>query len=248
MNEATLPKTFGIKNRYLIVKDLWPGTSCDIKLAEDTQEKKLVTLKIFNKGHVQEVLNNCKMMKKLEHPNVLKVLEFGKIQISQAFNGNSERVDQFYAIEDHAANSNLLEKVQTSEGVSEMVGRFLFKQMLEGVQSCHFKGICHRSLSLKSFLLDSNFNVKLRKFSNAKSFREDGVISGQCGEKHCQPPEMQAGILYQGKEVDIFQLGVCLFQMITGVRPFENALPEDKYYKCIAANRQDIFFDKHLKD
>ena len=134
------------------------------------------------------------------------------------------------------------------EGVSEMVARFLFKQMIEGVQGCHFKGICHRALSLENFLLGDNFNVKLTSFSNAKSFKDEGVISGQCGEKHCQPPEMQAGILYQGKEVDIFQLGICLFQMVTGVRPFENALPEDKYYKCIAANRQDIFFDKHLKD
>ena len=134
------------------------------------------------------------------------------------------------------------------EGVSEMVGRFLFKQMLEAVQSCHFKGICHRSISLESFLLDSNFSIKLTQFSQAKSFRDDGVLSGQCGENHCQPPEMRAGILYLGKEVDIFQLGVCLFQMVTGVRPFENALPEDKYYKCIAANRQDIFFEKHLKD
>ena len=78
-NETPLPKTFGLKNRYLIVKDLWPGPFCDVKLAEDTQEKKLVTLKIFNKGHLLEVLNNCKMMKKLEHENVLKVLEFGKI-------------------------------------------------------------------------------------------------------------------------------------------------------------------------
>ena len=52
VSEVSVPKTFGIKNRYLIVKDLWPGPFCDIKLAEDTQEKKLVTLKIFNKGHL----------------------------------------------------------------------------------------------------------------------------------------------------------------------------------------------------
>lgn len=53
---------------------------------------------------------------------------------------------------------------------------------------------------------------------------------------------MQAKILYLGKEVDFFQLGVCLFMLVTNVKPFENALPDDKWYKCIAANRKDIFW------
>ena len=45
-------------------------------------------------------------MKRLEHQNVLKVLEFGKIQISQVHN---HRIDEYYAIEEHASNGNLLE-------------------------------------------------------------------------------------------------------------------------------------------
>jgi serine/threonine protein kinase len=130
----------------------------------------------------------------------------------------------------------LLDRIALISGVSENVARYLFKNILAAVENCHLKGICHRALSLKSFMLDKDYNIKLSSFSSAKCFK-DGPISGKCGENYCQPPEMQAQILYLGKEIDIFQLGVCLFMILTNEKPFDNALPDDKYYKCIAANR-----------
>ena len=117
-----------------------------------------------------------------------------------------------------------------------MLARYLFKQMIAAVENCHLKGICHRSLALKSFLLDQDYNIKLSSFSKAKCHKQ-GLFQDKCGENYCQPPEMQAEILYLGKEIDIFQLGVCLFMMVMNKKPFENALPNDKFYKCIAANR-----------
>lgn len=94
-------------------------------LAQDTQKgNKLCILKVYNKGgNVSDVLNKCRMMKKLEHRHVLKVYEFGKMQISQNITG----VKEFYAIEEYAANGSLYEKINFCDGVSEPVARYIFK-------------------------------------------------------------------------------------------------------------------------
>jgi len=48
--------------------------------------------------------------------------------------------------------------------------------------------------------------------------------------------------------VDLFAAGMILFIMLTGFPPFNKAEPKDFYYKCIAANRIDIFWNSHAKN
>ena len=82
--------------------------------------------------------------------------------------------------------------------------------------------------------MDENLIVKFSNFTYASSFKE-GNLQGAVGD--CKTPEMHANISYSGKEVDIFQIGVCLFNMVTNMKPFGQAIPTDKFYRLIAGSR-----------
>jgi serine/threonine protein kinase len=49
-------------------------------------------------------------------------------------------------------------------------------------------------------------------------------------------------------KVDIFAAAIILFIMVSEHPPFTAARPDDPYYKCIAAERADVFWRTHLKD
>ena len=60
-------------------------------------------------------------------------------------------------------------------------------------------------------------------------------------------PEILSSKPYKGIPTDVFALGVILFQMISNQDPFKEAVRNDSYYKCIAANHEDLFWSAHSK-
>jgi serine/threonine protein kinase len=58
-------------------------------------------------------------------------------------------------------------------------------------------------------------------------------------------PEIHQKQRYQGKNADLFAAAIILFVMVTQRSPFGTATPSDKFYKCLAANRADLFWKGH---
>ena len=61
-------------------------------------------------------------------------------------------------------------------------------------------------------------------------------------------PELHLAIPYNGKAVDIFAMGVALFTMVVGHPPFEHTKKSSTAYRCIAANRADLFWKFHCQN
>jgi serine/threonine protein kinase len=61
-------------------------------------------------------------------------------------------------------------------------------------------------------------------------------------------PEIHLKQPYEGKSVDIFAAGIILFIMVAQHPPFTTATPADPFYRCLAANRADIFWRTHCKN
>ena len=60
-------------------------------------------------------------------------------------------------------------------------------------------------------------------------------------------PELHLGQAYSGQKVDLFAAAVVLFIMVSGHPPFVTAQSQDPFYRCLAANRSDIFWKTHEK-
>lgn len=73
------------------------------------------------------------------------------------------------------------------------------------------------------------------------------VLKSFKGTEGYMAPEMFKKKGYNGKQVDIFALAVCLFMMVTGCQPFGQAKNKDQFYKLITANKPEQYwkiFDK----
>ena len=57
-------------------------------------------------------------------------------------------------------------------------------------------------------------------------------------------PEIKKGEVYDGKEVDIFSLGVVLYSLVRGLFPFGEARSDDYWYNLIREKRFDYYFSK----
>lgn len=60
-------------------------------------------------------------------------------------------------------------------------------------------------------------------------------------------PEIHQKQKYMPKNVDLFAAAIILFVMVSQRAPFDTATPTDKFYRCLAANRADLFWKAHAK-
>ena len=165
-----------------------------------------------------------------------------------------------------AEHGELFNFIAETGPIPEREARYYFHQILVAIDYCHSNGIAHRDLKPENLLLDKDFNLKLADFGFA------GPIHGKYGNGFCMTnlgthgymaPELElieAGNLngkalqeelkkqqpYNAQSIDLFAIAAIVFSMVSGFPPFIRANMNDPFYRCIAANRPDIFWKKHL--
>lgn len=61
-------------------------------------------------------------------------------------------------------------------------------------------------------------------------------------------PEIHLKQPYLGESIDLFASAIILFILVAQHPPFTTAQPQDPFYRCLAANRADIFWRTHCKN
>jgi len=99
-------------------------------------------------------------------------------------------------------------------------------------------------------LLDHQFTLKIADFGfSAPVQGKDGSgnLPTKLGTLNYMAPEIHLKQSYNGPSVDMFAAAIILFIMVAQHPPFSTAEPKDPYYRCIAANRADIFWRTRCK-
>ena len=111
----------------------------------------------------------------------------------------------------------------------------VFGQLGAGVQYLHEQGIVHRDLKPANVFIENGL-VKIGDYGLAKfiSKSQRGGQTESVGTFHYMAPEIGNG--QYGKEIDVYSLGILLFEMITGCVPFDGESPQEIILKHLASN------------
>jgi len=93
---------------------------------------------------------------------------------------------------------------------------------MSAVDYTHRHKIVHRDLKPENLLLDEDLNVKIADFGLSNLLEDGKFLKTSCGSPNYAAPEVIAGRVYAGPEVDIWSCGVILYVLLCGRLPFDD--------------------------
>ena len=209
-----------LDGRYEITELIGEGGMADVYRATDVVDNKTVAVKILkkefaeNEEFLRRFRNESKAIAVLSHPNIVKIYDVGF----------SERI-QFIVMEyiDGITLNEYMEQ-QGQLGWKDAVHFIL--QILRALQHAHSKGIVHRDIKPQNIMMLRDGTIKVMDFGIAKFAREDGKTGTDkaIGTVHYISPEQARGGVTDAKS-DIYSVGVMLYEMLTGKKPFDTDNP-----------------------
>jgi tetratricopeptide (TPR) repeat protein/predicted Ser/Thr protein kinase len=204
------------------IRQLGAGGMGVVYLAEDETLGRQVAVKVVSERFVSTPAararfeREARSMATVEHPNVVRVYSYGK-----------ER-DRPYFVMEYVEGASLSDRLRRGPlSVAEAIG--VCRQVVSALEAAWEKGLVHRDVKPSNILLDLQGNVRVADFGLAKpaqgtadaSLTETGSLLGTA---HYVSPEQARGDAVDFRS-DIYSLGIVLFEMLAGSRPFEGATP-----------------------
>lgn len=210
---------------YEISKNIGKGSFGEVSLATQKLTGLPVAIKVFDKSQLksdfkrQKIVQEVNIMKKMTHPNTIRLLEV------------FEDMDSVYFVMEWAEKGDLLHIMRKMNSkIPEFQAQKYFKQLLEAVESLHSQRILHRDLKLDNILIGEKNQIKLCDFGISKIMPEgDEEIKEKCGTPAYNAPEIIANKGYSGFQSDIWSLGILLFAMCSARVPFFAETVEELY-------------------
>ena len=205
-----------ILGKYKILAPLGSGGFGTVYLAKDTWIDKDVAIKVPHKQNLNftELLREPRLLAALNHPNIVSIT-------------TAEKEDSIFFIVMEYVPGDTLETIIANSGALETDRALDFAcQACLAVEHAHRQGVIHRDLRPANILVAESDVLKIADFGTSR-FLE---IAAQSTTVIGSPPYM-APEQFEGKAVfasDLYSLGVTMYQMFTGVLPYETPAPSDR--------------------
>jgi serine/threonine-protein kinase len=172
----------------------------------------------------QRFLNEAKIQRRLEHPNVVPMRKF-----------LIEKEKLYIVMEfiDGGTLAQHLRQLRRPMTVSEVI--LIFRQMLEGLGFAHSQGVIHRDVKPSNILLTRLGVAKLADFGIAHTLGAARLTRKALGNPAYMSPEQIQGAKLDHR-TDIYSLGIILYEMLTGRVPFEHPEDSDSDYGVLSAH------------
>jgi serine/threonine protein kinase len=204
------------QNRYEIVSTIGVGATSRVDKAHDTLIDRTVALKTFGHGFGSEELQKqfvreAQILGRLSHPNVVSIYDLGTNEDGSA-----------YLVMEYVPGKTL-EAVMAAQGVLPLsrVGVWA-GDLANALNRAHRAGIIHGDVKPANIFITEDGHIKLGDFGIARFATQLSGTGKLVGTPAYLSPEQIKGEA-QDHRSDIFSLGIILYQLATGVRPFDGS-------------------------
>ena len=205
-----------IGGRYRLIAPLGEGGMATLWRAMDEQLDREVAVKLLrpqfgnDPGFAARFKQEARSAGSLSHPNIVSVYDYG----TDAETGGQFIVMQLVDGDDLAAILHKHGRLETDDAVRIAIG------VASALEAAHRRGIVHRDVKPGNILIDQD--VKVTDFGIARAVSEASmtVTGTTLGSVHYFSPEQARGDEVTGQS-DVYALGIVMYEMLTGRRPFE---------------------------
>ncbi|MDT4898956.1 MAG: eukaryotic-like serine/threonine-protein kinase [Acidobacteriota bacterium] len=230
--------------RYEILSKLGAGGMGEVYLAQDTQLRRPVALKILpaefseSKERLRRFEQEAYAVAALNHPNIAHIYEIGE-----------DDGRRFIAME-YIDGETLSEKIHRDHAPLAQLIKYL-AQVAEGLAKAHAVGIVHRDLKPENIMVTSDGYAKILDFGLAKLVQSQvgssdssesatvlmterslpGTVIGTVG--YMSPEQAQGRVEEIDHRSDIFSFGCLLYEVATGQKAFQGRNALDSLHKIV---------------
>lgn len=222
-----------IDNRYLLQRILASGGMATIYAGLDTRLDRPVAVKIMHphlandEAFVGRFIKEAKATAALSHPNIVSIQDQGWNE------GGAPAV--FIVME--LVEGSTLRDFLNEQGVLSIEQLFQFlNPVVSALSAAHRIGIIHRDIKPENILIAKDGRVKVADFGLAAGSiigqtmtAESSVVLGSVS--YLSPEQVQRGIA--DARSDIYALGIVMFEMLAGKKPYEGETPIQIAYKHV---------------
>jgi [calcium/calmodulin-dependent protein kinase] kinase len=226
-----------IVNNYILLDILGAGSYGEVRLCKDRLTDHLYAVKIFSKDmlrkkkggateetYFEDVKREIAVMKKLLHPNVLRLFEVL----------DDPKVNKMYLILEYMKKGDMINILKTRNGdkasdddfnfqpLSDLELWNIFRQVAAGIRYLHYQNVVHGDIKPQNLLIGDDGVVKIADFGISKMLHASGQkLADASGTPAFMSPELfDTGKAFSGQMADIWALGATMWMLKFGNPPF----------------------------
>ncbi|KAL3670295.1 hypothetical protein V7S43_004608 [Phytophthora oleae] len=215
-------------NNYIILETLGTGGYAEVKLCKEKESGKLFAMKFINRdvmkkdklgkqSKLDDIKREIAIMKKLNHPNVLRLYEVM----------DDPKMNKLFLVLEYMKHGDMLsfQKKKHPQGMLENLRdrdlHSVFLQVILGLAYLHEQKIVHGDIKPQNLLVGEKDVVKIADFGISQSlYGSKQKIADVAGTPAFMSPEMCSGEEYSGQLADVWALGATIFMLKFGNPPF----------------------------
>jgi serine/threonine-protein kinase len=201
--------------KYKIIAPLGSGGFGTVYLAQDTWIDKKVAIKVPHRQGMDfgDLLREPRLLASVSHPNIVSIT-------------TAEKQDNVFFIVMEYVHGETLENLIAATGALDVTRALDFTcQICNAVDHAHRQGVIHRDLRPANVLVTEHDMLKVADFGTSRFLEIAAHGTTVIGSPPYMAPEQ-----FHGKAVfasDLYSLGVTMYQMLTGVLPYDTPAPAD---------------------
>jgi serine/threonine-protein kinase len=221
LDAADRPWVSLLADRYRVERELGRGGMAVVFLARDLKHDRDVALKVL-RPELSAALGRDRFTReiqltaRLQHPHILPVFDSG------------ETAGQLWYVMPYVEGETLRVRIARDGRLPVDAAIQLAREVASALAYAHDAGVVHRDIKPENILLSRQGQALVADFGIAKALSSDEALTETglaLGTPAYMPPEQVLGERPVRPQADVYALGVVLYEMLAGVRPFADSAP-----------------------